>query len=121
MECVKNCVDLPRLFNEWRKGTDLYEDELGKNINNQCRMSSRLVAWIMKIIEWIRYIVPILLIVLSVLDFIKAVASDSDDEIRKVGAKFVKRLIVAALIFVLPLLLEFLLGIFNIPIKDFCL
>ena len=62
-----------------------------------------------------------LLIVLSVMDFIKAVASDSEDEIRKVGSKFVKRLIVAALIFILPLLLEFLLGIFNIPINDFCL
>lgn len=120
-ECVKKCVDLSRILNDWKKGSDLYQEKLGQNNNNQCRMSERLVSWLMKIIEWIRYIVPTLLIILSILEFIKAIASDSEDEIRKVGGRFVKRLIVSALIFVLPLLLEFLLGIFNIPIKDYCL
>ena len=63
----------------------------------------------------------ILLIVLSIMDFIKAVASDSEDEMKKVSAKFVKRLIVAALIFLIPLILEFLLGIFGIGTSDYCL
>ena len=120
-DCVKKCINLSLIFNEWRQGSELYSIDLGGDTSNQCNLSVRIVAWIMKIIKWIRYIVPILLIMLSVMDFIKAVAADSADEIRKVGAKFVKRLIVAALIFVLPLLLEFLLGIFNIPINDFCL
>ena len=57
----------------------------------------------------------------SILDFIKAIASNSEDEMRKVGSKFVKRLIVAAIIFLLPLMLEFLLGIFGIATSDYCL
>lgn len=113
-ECLKFCLDLDRKI-------AVVKQTSAKDYNqSQCGFSARLINWIMKIIKWIRYIVPILLIVLSVMDFIKAVSSDSEDEMRKVGAKFVKRLIVAALIFVLPLLLDFLLGIFGIPVKDFC-
>lgn len=86
-----------------------------------CSLSKRAVSWIFKIVKWVRYLVPILLIMLSIMDFIKAVASDSEDEMRKVGAKFVKRLIVAAIIFILPLILEFLLGIFGIATNNYCL
>lgn len=75
----------------------------------------------MKIIRWIRYIVPILLIMLSIMNFIKAVASDSEDKMKKFSVKFVKRLIVAALIFLIPLILGFLLGIFGIETNDYCL
>lgn len=75
----------------------------------------------MKIIRWIRYIVPILLIMLSIMNFIKAVASDSEDKMKKFSVKFVKRLIVAALIFLIPLILGFLLGIFGIGTNDYCL
>lgn len=94
---------------------------VGDGGTGSCSLSDRLTNWIFKIVKWVRYLVPILLIVLSVLDFIKAIASDSEDEIRKVGSKFVKRLIVSALIFILPLILEFLLGIFGIGTNNYCL
>ena len=94
---------------------------VGDGGSGSCSLSKRVVGWLFKIIKWIRYIVPILLILLSVLDFMKAIASDSEDEMRKVGSKFVKRLIVAAIIFLLPLMLEFLLGIFGIATSDYCL
>lgn len=118
-QCVKACVgfeaDLARLKVAYGIG-------LGDGGGSaSCSLSERIVGWIFKIVKWMRYLVPILLILLSVLDFIKAIASDSEDEMRKVGAKFVKRLIVAALIFILPLILEFLLGIFNIGTYDYCL
>lgn len=113
--CLEFCLELERKI-------AVVKQTSAKDYNqSQCGFSARLINWIMKIIKWMRYIVPILLIILSVIDFIRAVSSDSEDEMRKVGAKFVKRLIVAALIFVLPLLLEFVLGIFNVPVKDFCL
>ena len=94
---------------------------VGDGGSGSCSLSKRVVNWLFKIIKWVRYIVPILLILLSVLDFMKAIASDSEDEMRKVGSKFVKRLIVAAIIFLLPLMLEFLLGIFGIATNDYCL
>lgn len=120
-DCIKQCLNLDITLNEFKEGTDLYNYRLPDATPNACNFSSRLVAWIMKVVEWVRYIIPILLILLSIMEFIKAVSSDEEDAIRKSGGRFVKRLIVAALIFVLPLLLEFLLGIFNIPINDYCL
>lgn len=78
----------------------------------------RTLAWIFKIINMIRYIVPVLLIVLGILDFIKTIASDDEGEIKKAGARFVKRLIAAALVFIVPLILQFILNIFNLPGLD---
>lgn len=117
--CVKSCT----MFNtQLAQLKSTYGIGLGDGGGTaSCSLSERVVGWIFKIIKWIRYLVPILLILLSILDFIKAIASNSEDEMRKVGAKFVKRLIVAAIIFLLPLMLEFLLGIFNIETKDYCL
>ena len=78
-------------------------------------LGGKVVSWIFKIIRFVRYAVPVLLIILSVLDYIKALASDSEDEMKKVTSRFVKRLIAAALIFIIPFILDFLLRVFNIP------
>lgn len=117
--CVKACVG-------YEAELAVIKSENGFGVgtaggSSSCSFSQRITNWIFKIVKWFRYLVPILLIVLSVMDFIKAIASNSEDEIRKVGAKFVKRLIVAAIIFVLPLILEFLLGIFGISANNYCL
>ena len=58
-----------------------------------------------------------------ILDFIKAIASESDDEMKKVSARFAKRLIAAALIFIIPFILDFILRMFNIGLdaeNPFC-
>jgi hypothetical protein len=76
--------------------------------NGNCVFSKRLVDWIMNILRWIKYIVPVLLIVLSILDFIKAMAGEKDDELKKAQKHFTIRLIAAALIFLMPFILEFI-------------
>lgn len=85
----------------------------------QCSsFGERTLAWIFKIINMVRYLVPVILIILGVLDFIKTIAADDDGEIKKAGARFVKRLIAAALVFIVPLILQFILGMFNLPGLD---
>ena len=66
------------------------------------------------VLKWAKYIAPALVIILSMLDFIKAIASQSDDEMKKAQGKFVKRLIVAALLFLLPFIINFMLKTFGI-------
>ncbi len=87
-------------------------------------ISSDVVTYIFKIFGIVRYIVPALLVILSVLEYIKAIASDSDDEMKKVSGRFVKRLLAAALIILIPLVIDFVLGLFDIPglsaNKPFC-
>lgn len=116
--CTQYCTSVDSKISKLKYENGIEQINAG---SNDCNISDRLASWIMKIIKWIRYIVPILLIALSILDYIKAIAADSEDEIKKVSQKFVKRLIVAALIFLIPLILEFLLGIFDISTKDYCL
>ncbi len=119
-ECINNCISLRKTLNKYKEGTDLHMD-FEDTDSNSCRFSDRMAAWLMRIVSWVRYIVPAIIIILTILDFIKAIAADSEDEIKKVSGRFVKRLIVAVIIFLLPLILEFLLGIFDISTNNYCL
>lgn len=78
-------------------------------------LGQKIVKWIYKIIRMVRYVIPILIIILSILDYIKAIGSDADDEMKKATGKFFKRLIVAAIIFIIPFILEFILKMFKLP------
>lgn len=103
------------------KACTLFRDNVAKicgyDVNQpSCgSLGSRTIDWIFKIIRIVRYAVPALLVILSILDYIKAIASDSDDEVKKTNGKVVKRMIAAALVFLVPFLLEFILNLFEIP------
>lgn len=68
--------------------------------------------WFLNIIK---YGGSILAIILGMLDFVKAIFSDKDDASKEAGKKFIKRLIAAAILFLLPLILQFFLNIVEIP------
>ena len=55
-----------------------------------------------------------ILVVLSVMDYLKVFLSDNADELKKANSRFIKRLIVAVLLFLLPALVNFSLRIFKI-------
>ena len=65
----------------------------------------------------IKYVGSSLAILLGAFDFFKAVLSDEDKATNKAAQKFLKRLIAAALIFLLPLIIQFVLN--NIEIEGF--
>lgn len=75
-----------------------------------CGFSERLIHWIANIIRLVKYIVPVAVIVLGILDFIKAISADKEDEMKKAQQRFIRRLIVAALIFIAPFIIEFILN-----------
>jgi len=77
--------------------------------NSVCGFSQKLALYIRNIVKWVKYIIPVIVIVLGILDFIKAIAADKEDEIKKAQGRFVKRLIAAALIFIVPLIIGFVL------------
>ena len=104
--CMENCLTLE---------SEIYEIEklLGVNDEGKCGFSGKLISWILNILRWIKYIIPVAVIILGSLDFIKATGSDKDDDMKKAQSKFIKRLVAAALIFLVPLLIEFILPKFG--------
>lgn len=114
--CLQGCVDL---------NDSLYNIQCVKKINNKevdicvkketnCNLSSEIIAFIYNILKWLKYIAPVLVIILGIIDFIRALAAQDDDAMKKAQGRFVKRLIAAALLFLLPLIIDYILNIFNL-------
>ena len=71
---------------------------------------NQIVGGVMTVLKYVQtYSWPVAVIVLGILDFIKAIATDKDDEMKKAQKRFIIRLIAAALIFIIPFIIEFVL------------
>lgn len=74
----------------------------------------RFGEFLQKILDIMRFLVPLIIIGLSVVDFIKALAGQKQDEIKQAANKFIKRLIIGVAIFLIPTIIDLVLGIFGI-------
>ena len=71
-------------------------------------------GWLLqKILNYIKIAGPILVVLLSALDFIKAVASSEEDAFKKAQSRLVIRLVAALALFLVPTFVELLLGLIN--------
>lgn len=68
----------------------------------------------------IKFAAPILVIILSSMDYIRAIVSHDAEDLKKANGKFVKRLAIGAIIFLLPFLLDFLFEAFGLFDLDTC-
>ena len=79
---------------------------------------NKIINFIANILKWGKYFAPVLVIILSIFDFIKAIAAQKDEDMKKSQERFVKRLIAAALLFIVPFLIYFVLDKFNLINND---
>lgn len=79
------------------------EDLLGKDIAGYFK-----IVW-----NLIKIGIPIILIGLGTIDFVQAVFSGKEDGMKKAQGKFIKRIIIAVIIFLIPTILGLLLDIAN--------
>lgn len=63
------------------------------------------------IFNFAKIVVPLLVIVLTIFDFVRAVASSNDKEIKASFQRMLKRIVYAAIFMFLPLILSFILKI----------
>lgn len=103
--CVVSCLGLEQ---------ELANIENSEINEGTCNVSDKILKLIKNVFKWGKYIAPVLVIILSILDFIKALAAQNDDEMKKAQGRFVKRLISAALLFIIPFLIEFALDTFHL-------
>lgn len=94
------------------KITDLKgcEAVFGQMVNGKFVSKNSLGYFLQSIFNVIKYVVPILLIVLTVVEFLKAVTSGDKDNITKALKKTYTRLIIVVIIFLVPTILDLLLS-----------
>lgn len=79
------------------------------------------VAWlIQKLLNYIQIIGPLLVVVLSSIDFAKVIVKSDDEAMAKATKKLTTRLILAALLFFLPVLVSVLLNTFGLTSDPTC-
>lgn len=105
--CFEKCSSLQDILSEI--------DPTVYGETNECGFGQDMIGWLIRIFKIIRYIVPIIVIVTSTIDYIGALASESDDAMKKAGSRFSKRLLIMIIIFLVPALLQFIFNIFKIP------
>lgn len=82
---------------------------------NNCNdlFSSTTIDEIDKIMGLIRIAVPIILIVFGIVDFFRATFSDNEDNMKKDRERFIKRIIAAIIVFIVPMFVHLVLTIAN--------
>ena len=92
------------------------DNSLLGNVNDE-----KSVAWLLqKLLNYIKILGPSIAIVLGSLDFIKAIVSSDEENMKKTQKRFVNRLIAAALLFFIHLIVELLLGLFGFTTNVTC-
>lgn len=62
----------------------------------------------------IKYVVIVLLFVLTIIDLAKAIPSGKPEDLKKVGVRAIKRLLIAVIVFFLPILINFVLELLGV-------
>ncbi len=73
------------------------------------------------IFDFVKYAGPILVVVLTSIDLIKASVSGSKDELKKVSQDFAKRAVAAILLFFIPLVCSMLFELAGITVPENCI
>ena len=76
-------------------------------------MSDSLLQLIVKVYRTISLILVVAVVILGMMDFIKATSSDDADAMKKATKRFANRLIIVILIAILPTILSFILTLFG--------
>lgn len=105
---------------------NLNTNEFSKNIINDINIlnnskdceglfgdSTYMGKYIKDIYNILKFAVPIILLALSIKDFGTAVINQNQDAIKKATQTFIKRLIIAVLILIVPTLLNFILELLD--------
>ena len=69
--------------------------------------------WLQWVLDIMKYIAIAALIVLSMVDFIKATVSNDKDALKKAGVTATKRFFFAVILFFLPILIDYIMSLFG--------
>ena len=107
-----------------------YDDDVITDYDDGCSGANSLlgnpddpdsVAWLLqKILNYIKILGPVLIVVLSSIDFAKVIASGDEKAMNGALKNLGLRLIFAILLFFIPIIVNFLLGVFGLTSDPTC-
>lgn len=92
-----------------------------ENLDDCEGMLGDLTPIVNNLLTFIQYLGPILVAVLTIVDFIKAVASGDAGDMKKAANRLMKRIVVAILLFFIPLICKTVFGIVGITVPNDCI
>lgn len=108
-------------MDEWLNEYNQEQDCSGANSILGDPNDENSVAWLLQLVlNFIKIIGPILVVVLSSVDFLQIIVKSDDEAMGKARMKLIKRLIFAALLFFVPTLVQAMLDIFGITSDPTC-
>ena len=84
-------------------------------------VGGRITQFIIDLFDTIKWVALALGIALGMLDFFKAITGGKDDALSKAAQRFAKRMIAIVILFILPVLLNWILGISGVDHGGTCL
>lgn len=119
VEQTKDLGEVMNYYYEVVKSDSLISEDEDFNLNVNLEgcgiMTPGLEGWLTQLLDIIKISALVLTLILGMVDFFRGVASGSADTMKKVWTNFSRRLLVVVILFLLPVLLEFILGMLNIP------
>lgn len=103
--------DVPIAIGPWVQGCGIF-GEKGNEAD--------LAYYVQMGLNYFKFIAPILLILLGMLDFGKAIISNDADALKKAGINFSKRLIAAVILFLLPVIINFIMDMIDVGTYGTC-
>lgn len=80
------------------------------------------VSWLLnKFFMYFKICVPIIVLIFSTVDFVKAIILNNDDNMKKAYNKLIIRIIIAIVLFLVPHLVQLLLTIFGMDANGICI
>lgn len=83
---------------------------LADSYSLDCNAFGDLKTDLTNFFNFVKILVPLLVIGLSTFDFIKAITEKDDKDIKKAFSRLIKRLVCAVILFFLPVILELLMN-----------
>ncbi|MBQ9853951.1 MAG: hypothetical protein IJO57_02835 [Bacilli bacterium] len=81
----------------------------------------KLFGFLGHIINFIQIAVPVIIIVMGTIDLVKALIAQKPDEMKQAQSILIKRLIIGVVIFFVPMIVKFLIGMVNDDMDNACI
>ncbi|MBQ2873520.1 MAG: hypothetical protein IJE89_05935 [Bacilli bacterium] len=92
------CADYESMFGDPKDDGEKYDPDGNKSASVRYMINTAL--------QYVRIIVPILVILMGTIDFAKAVIAGKEDNMKKAQTDFIKRVLIGVAIFFVPLLVD---------------